>query len=99
MTKLIFLRMCSIVVPSKKKQKVYFKESLRWNLAIPLASVYSVSDYLTLGSGFPVMVLSSLWRCGQLPWEYQPGLSSDGSPSLSSTSLTGGEEEESDPTV
>lgn len=43
----------------------------------------------TLGSGFPVMVLSRLWRCGQLPWEYQPGLSSDGSPSLSSTSFTG----------
>lgn len=44
----------------------------------------------TLGSGFPVMVLSSSCRCGQLPWEYQPGLSSDGSPSLSSTSFTWG---------
>ncbi|KAK5880573.1 hypothetical protein CesoFtcFv8_023586 [Champsocephalus esox] len=45
----------------------------------------------TLGSGLPVMVFSSSWRCGQFPWEYQPGLSSDGSPSLSSTSFTGRE--------
>lgn len=45
---------------------------------------------LTLGSGFPVILLSSSWRCGQLPWEYQPGLSSEGSPSLSSTSFTVG---------
>lgn len=55
--------------------------------------------WLTLGSGFPVMVLSSSWRWGQFPWEYQPGLSSDGSPSLSSTSLTEWEERESDTTV
>ncbi|TNN85370.1 hypothetical protein EYF80_004392 [Liparis tanakae] len=54
----------------------------------------------TFGSGLPVMVLTSSWRCGQLPWEYQPGLSSDGSPSLSSTSFTAGREErESDTTV
>lgn len=36
------------------------------------------------------MVLSSSCKCSQLPCEYQPGLSSDGRPSLSSTSFTEG---------
>ncbi len=80
----------------KTKVGVNLKASLRGCSARGLTAVQS--GLPTLGSGFPVMVLSSSWRCGQLPWEYQPGLSSDGSPSLSSTSLTGGEEREWDTT-
>lgn len=63
------------------------------------AGYNNIGRWPTLGSGFPVMVLSRSWRCSQLPWEYHPGLSSDGSPSLSSSSLTGGEDRESDTTV
>lgn len=76
------------------KIKVNFKVSPRWYSAICLALFFFLFfcpnsiDWHTLGSGFPVMVLSSSWRCGQLPWEYHPGLSSDGSPSLSSVSFT-----------
>lgn len=81
----------------KTKVGVNLKASPGCRLAGRQTSGFNnMGDWPTLGSGFPVMVLSSSWRCSQLPWEYQPGLSSDGSPSLSSSSLTGGEDGESD---
>lgn len=68
-------------------QKLKLELTSKWARA--LAACCGVRGGLrTLGSGFPVIFLSSSWRCGQLPWEYQPGLSSDGRPSLSSTSFT-----------
>lgn len=68
-------------------QKLKLELTSKWARA--LAACCSVWGGLcTLGSGFPVIFLSNSWRCGQLPWEYQPGLSSDGRPSLSSTSFT-----------
>lgn len=72
------------------------KLELAWKAALDVLQLllaprtHHKRGQLTLGSAFPVMVLSNSCRCSQLPWEYQPGLSSDGSPSLSSTSFTEG---------
>lgn len=84
----------------QKEVGVNLKASRRCLLAPVFVRAGQGGGRHTFGSGLPVMVLTSSWRCGQLPWEYQPGLSSDGSPSLSSTSFTAGREErESDTTV